>query len=143
MTTAHPDLTSGAPPQMAPADEYQPETTGPAAAPAAPAAPGLWSKLTDNPLLTILGTAAVGLLIFTLTRTDNRIDRLEDRMDAGFAAVDARFDAQDARFDAQDAKIDEINLRLTALIAALNATDEVDAALEGRLLDPDTAASPG
>ena len=121
---------------MAPADEYQPETTGPAAAPAAPAAPGLWSKLTDNPLLTILGTAAVGLLIFTLTRTDNRIDRLEDRMDAGFAAVDARFDAQDA-------KIDEINLKLTALIAALNATDEVDAALEGRLLDPDTAASPG
>ena len=85
--------------------------------------------LTSNPLLTILGTATVGLLIFTLTRTENRISRLEDTMEAGFAA-------QDAKIDALDAKIDEINLKLTALIAALNATDEIQAALEGRLLEP-------
>ena len=63
-----------------------------------------------------------------MTTDSDRISRLEDRMDAGFAAVDARFDAQDA-------KIDEINLKLTALIAALNATDEIRAALEGQLLD--------
>lgn len=145
MTVAHPVPTSGAHPQMAPAADSQPDPTTPAPAPAVRAAPGLWSKLTDNPLLTILGTAiaglltilgtvAVGLLIFTLTRTENRISRLEDKLDAGFAAVDARFTAQDA-------KIDEINLKLTALIAALNATDEIEAALEGRLIAPDTARS--
>ena len=90
--------------------------------------PRKWAKLTDNPLLTVLGTAAVALLVLTLTRTDNRISRLEDKMDAGFAAVDAKFAAQDA-------KIDDMSMKLTALIAALNATEEVGAALEGRLLD--------
>ena len=119
--------------------------------------PRKWAKLTDNSLLTVLGTAAVALLVLTLTRTDNRISRLEDKMDAGFAAVDAKFAAQDAKIDAkfaavedkmdagfaaldakfaaQDAKIDDISMKLTALIAALNATEEVGAALEGRLLD--------
>ena len=117
--------------------------------------PRKWAKLADNPLLTVLGTAAVVLLVFTLTRTDNRISRLEDKMDAGFAAVDAKFAAQDdkidagfaavdAKFAAQDDKIDEISLKLTALIAALNATEEVGAALEGRLLNPaPTDAEPG
>ena len=123
---------------MAPAADPQPETTSPVAAPAAPTGRSRWAQLTDNPLMTILGTAAVGLLIFTLTRTENRISRLEDRMDAGFAAVDARFAAVDARFDALEDKVDEINLKLTALIAALNATDEIQAALEGRLLEPGT-----
>lgn len=88
--------------------------------------------------MTILGTATVGLLIFTLTRTENRISRIEDKMDAGFAAVNARFVAQDAKIDALDDKVDEISLKLTALIAALNATDEIQAALEGRLLEPGT-----
>ena len=96
--------------------------------------------VTSNPLLTILGTATVGLLIFTLTRTENRISRLEDTMEAGFAAQDAKIDEVEQRLtaniDALDAKIDEINLKLTALIAALNATDEIQAALEGRLLEP-------
>ena len=58
-----------------------------------------------------------------------------------FNSIDARFAEVDAGFAAQDAKIDEINLKLTALIAALNKTEEVDAALSGRLLDP--AADPG
>ena len=134
---------------MAPAADSQPGTTSSAPAPAASTRTSLWAKLTGNPLLTILGTATVGLLIFTLTRTENRISRLEDRMDAGFAAIDARFADQDAKIneveqnltvkiDALDAKIDEINLKLTALIAALNATDEIQAALDGRLLEPKT-----
>ena len=128
---------------MASVADSQPDLTTPETA------PGLWAKLTDNPLLTILGTAiaglltilgtsAVGLLIFTLTKIDNRISRLEDRVDAGFAAVDARFADQNAKIDALDAKIDEINLKLTALIAAFNASDEIEAALEGRLLDSGT-----
>ena len=41
----------------------------------------------------------------------------------------------------------EINLKLTALIAALNKSEEVGAALEGTLVDraptPDPAAEPG
>ena len=37
----------------------------------------------------------------------------------------------EARFAAQDEKIDEINLKLTALIAALGMTDQVDAAITG------------
>ena len=125
------------------APDSQPPTTGPAAAPVAPARSSLWPKLSRDPLLTILGTAAVGLLILTLTRTDNHISRLEDTVNAGFAAiddrfaaVDDRFTAQDAKIDALDAKIDEIDRKLTALIAALNATDEIEAALEGRLHKP-------
>ena len=143
---------------MAPTADPQPSSPAPAVPATAPATvPRKWAKLTDNPLLTVLGTAAVALLVFTLTRTDNRISRLEDKMDAGFAAVDAKFAAQDAKIDAkfsavdakidakfsavdakfaaQDAKIDDISMKLTALIASINATEEVGAALEGRLLD--------
>ena len=125
---------------MAPTADPQPSSPAPTVPATAPATvPRKWAKLTDNPLLTVLGTAAVALLLLTLTRTDNRISRLEDKMDAGFAAVNAKFAAQDAkidaRFAAQDAKIDDISMKLTALIAALNATEEVGAALEGRLLD--------
>ena len=169
MTVAHPVPTHGAHPQMAPAADSQPDPTVPAPAPAVRAAPGLWSKLTDNPvltivgtaiagLLTILGTVAVGLLIFTLNGIDNRLSRLEDNVDAGFAAVDARFADQDAKIaeldlklSAQIAELDlklsaqiaELDRKLTALIAALNVTDEIEAALEGRLLDPDTTSNPG
>ena len=35
--------------------------------------------------------------------------------------------------DTLDAKIDEINLKLTALIAALHKTEQVDAALAGEI----------
>ena len=52
-----------------------------------------------------------------------RIDNLEDKMDAGFAA--------------QSAQIAELDRKLTALIAHLNAAAAVDAALEHRLLVPD------
>ena len=118
------------------------------------------SRFTDGPLPMILGTLLAVVLGFVLTRDDARISRLEDKVDAGFAAQDAKFDARisrledkvdakiddledkvDAGFAAQDAKIDEISLKLTALIAALNATAQVDAALGGSLLDPNAAPS--
>ena len=96
--------------------------------------------------------------------TSDRITGLEDTVntrfddvDAKFAQVDARFAAQDAkidaRFAAQDAKIDakfaaqdarfarledavgEINVKLAALIAHLDKTGEVEAAVEGRFED--------
>ena len=86
----------------------------------------------EHPLQAILGAVIVLLLGFALTQTNDRISRLEDRVDTGFAQIDQRFAAQDAKFD-------EINLKLTALIAALNATSEVEAALEGRLLDPNAS----
>lgn len=84
--------------------------------------------LGDNPMQTVLAAAVVGLLIFSLTSNRSRIDRLEDTVNAGFAA--------------QDAKIDVIDLKLTALIAALNLTAPVDAAVEGRLLTPDDDSAP-
>ena len=102
--------------------------------------PNLAGKLPGNPLPAILGAALVLLLGFALTQTNDRITRLEDKVDTGFAKIGERFTAQDAKLDArfaeQDAKFDEINLKLTALIAALNATEQVEAALDGRLLDP-------
>ncbi len=102
-----------------------------------------------------------------ITQTNDRITRLEDKVDTGFARIDERFTQQDAKFDErfaqqdeklderfaqqdeklderfaqQDEKLDEINLKLTALIAALNATAEVEAALDGRLLDPNAATT--
>ncbi len=118
--------------------------------------PRRWDLMGDNPLQTMLATIAAALLLYLLNGNGNRIDRLEDAVAAGFASVDARFAAQDAsveaRFAAQDAsvdvrfaeqsaKIDEINLKLTALIAALNKTDEVEAALEGRLLNSEPPAA--
>ena len=104
----------------------------------------------EHPLQAILGAVVVLLLGFALTQTNGRISRLDDKVDAGFARIDERFAQQDAklderfakvdeRFAQQDEKLDEINLKLTALIAALNATAEVEAALDGRLLDPNAA----
>ena len=103
----------------------------------------LLSTLLGAPLEAALLSAAqpaVGVcgqpvaLGFTLTTSYDRITRLEDKIDTRFAQADARFAAQDeeidARFDSLERDVGEINLKLTALIAALNATD---AAIEGRL----------
>ena len=148
-----------APPHMAHTPEPQPPEHTPAAAAAtATARPRIRDQIAENPLASLLGAVIIVMLGFTLTTSYDRITRLEDKIDARFAAqdqkIDARFAAQDqkidARFAAQDQKIDarfdslesdvaEINLKLTALIAALNATDAVDAALEGRLTGADTA----
>ena len=71
-------------------------------------------------------------------RIDRRFDAQDARIDRRFDAIDRRLDAQDARIDAIDARIDAINLKLTTLIALLNKTDEVDAALAGEI----TASAP-
>ena len=134
----HPDEGSSASPTaVAPATD-----AGPIAAPAN-TNPNSARKYLEHPLQALLVTVVVFLFGFVLTQTNDRItqtndriSRLEDKVDIGFAQQDAKFDE---RFARQDEKLDEINLKLTALIAALNATAEVEAALEGRLLEPNTA----
>ena len=121
--------------------------------------PRLRDQLAANPLLTLFGTVLAGmlgfmgtvviaLLAYTLATINDRFAEINDRfvaVDERFVAVDERFvrleDKVDAGFAAQDAKIDEINLKLTALITALNMAPEVDAALQGTLLDPTTAST--
>lgn len=83
--------------------------------------PTLRSQITENPLLTLFGTVIVALLVFVLGTTNlrigdtnHRIDRLEDRI----VSLENRVITMD--------------LKLTALIAHLNSTSEVEAALEGR-----------
>lgn len=115
----------------------------------------------ESPLLTFMGGLIVLLMSAMLaynfaqiSRLDQRIDRLEGRMDVGFDRVDARFQELEAKFEARfnkiearfdkiddkfdqiDARLDELDRKLTALIAALNATAQVEAALNGELIDP-------
>ena len=128
---------------------------GPIAAPPT-TEPNLARRWIENPMQALLVTVLAFLFGFVLTQTNDRITRLEDKVDAGFARIDERFAQQDEklderfaqqnakfdeRFAQQDEKLDEINLKLTALIAALNATAEVEAALNGRLLDPNAATT--
>lgn len=120
--------------------------------------PSLRVQVAENPLLSFFGLLIVALLAaavaspnIRINDTNRRIDRLEDNMDARFDKVkddmdarfdkvDARFGEVDARFDEVDARFDEIetavgaiDLKLTALIAHLNATSAVDHGLTGRL----------
>ena len=146
-------------PHMAHTPDPQPPQHTPAAAAVTAARPRIRDQIAENPLASLLGAVIVVLLGFNLTITHDRINRLENTVDARFAQVDARFAQVDARFaqvdarfaqvDARFAQVDarfaslesgvaEINLKLTALIAHLNATDAVDAALEGRLTGADT-----
>ena len=100
--------------------------------------PRLRDQIAENPLLslfggiivaalTLFGTALVALLLFSLNSINDRIDGLEAKVDAGFAA--------------QGAQIAELDRKLTALVAHLNATEAVEAALEHRLLIPDAGAT--
>ena len=136
-----------------------PTDAGPLAAPPT-TEPNPARRWIENPMQTLLVTVLVFLFGFVLTQTNDRITRLEDKVDAGFVRIDERFAQQDQklderfaqqdtkfeerfaqldeRFAQQDTKFDEINLKLTALIAALNATAAVEAALDGKLLDPNT-----
>ena len=97
----------------------------PARAKASQGRPRLRDQAAENPLLTLFGTILVALLVFVLgttnlriSDTNDRIDRLEDR----FASLEQR--------------VIDIDLKLTALIAHLNATAAVDAALEGQFVQP-------
>ena len=85
--------------------------------------------------VTVVGGGIMALLVHEFNSIDARLAEVDDRFVRLEEEVDDGFAEMDAKFAAQDAKIDEINLKLTALIAALNKTEEVDAALTGRLLD--------
>ena len=126
------------------------------------ARPRLRDQIAENPLLSLFGalmtlggTAVVAFLIFSLTSISNRIDgvevRLTERIDGVEMRLGERIDRLEVRltdridrledetaagFAAQGAAIAENDRKLTALVAMLNATAEVDAALEGRLLVP-------
>ena len=100
-----------------------------------------------------------------INRVEDSVVRLEEKIDARFAEQDAKFEArfaeqdakfearfasidqrfaqQDAKFEALDEKLDDIDLKLTALIAGLNATQQVGAALDGRLLESNAPPIPG
>ena len=101
-----------------------------------------WEQLADNPLQAVFGTAIVALLIFNYTTLNFRINDANARIDETNARITRLEETIDARFAALEEDVAEINLKLTALIAALNRTEEVDAALEGRLLDPARAPVP-
>ncbi|MCY4664876.1 MAG: hypothetical protein OXC00_09430 [Acidimicrobiaceae bacterium] len=119
-------------------------------APSARAAAGIgrraWEQFADNPLTALFGTAIVALLIFNFTTLNARIDDTNARIDDTNARITRLEERMETRFAALEEDVAEINLKLTALIAALNRTDEVDAALEGRLIDdtpiPDPAGVP-
>ncbi len=66
-------------------------------------------------------------------KIDDKFGELDAKIDDKFGELDAKIDD---KFGELDAKIDEMNLKFTALIAALNATEAVDAALDGRLVVP-------
>ena len=106
-------------------------------------------------LLTIQGTVMVALLVFSLTSISDRIDRLElslieridgvearliERIDGVEAGLDSLEVKVDAGFAEQGAQIGELDRKQTALVAHLNATEAVDAALEHRLLIPGAGA---
>ena len=112
-----------------------------------PARPGLWAQIVENPLQTLFGATIIVLLGFTLTTTNMRIDDVNDRIDRLEDRMDARFAQMDARFAALEHGVAEIDRKLTALIAALNKTAEVDGAMAGdvsgiRPLEP-TGRAPG
>ena len=104
-----------------------------------PARPRLRDQIAENPLLTLMGSIIIALLVFTLGTTNLRINDIHARIDDTNARIDdtnARIDRLEVRMDRLEERVINIDLKLTALIAALNATEEVDAALQGRLLQP-------
>ena len=117
---------------------------------AGPAKPRLRDQIAENPLLslflgltlavlTFLGTLTVALLLFTLNDINDGLDSLGERIDGVEVSLGERIDRLEARVDAgfaaQGAQIVQLDGKLIALIAHLNATEAVDAALEGKLLD--------
>ena len=140
MTTSAPIPAAEAAPRMANPSNTTveaPTEQAPAQARAATAVrPNLRAQVAENPLLSFFGLVIVALLAaavaspnIRINDTNRRIDRLDDK-------IDARFVEMDARFDSLEAAVGDINLKLTALIAHLNATSEVDNALAGRFAGP-------
>ena len=115
---------------MAPTSDPRPE---PAPAPAA-AKTSLWTRPFDHPILTALTAAfaalAVGMPFLILRIHGNKIDIPDTTIDT---TITDHGNEITARLDNLEAKLHRIDLKLTALLAALWMTDLVDAAIEGRL----------
>ena len=98
--------------------------------------PGLLDQMTENPLLSLFGAIIVVLLGFVLTtsniritETNDRITRLENRIDNRLDYLEQRIDRLEARIVALESTVAAIDRKLTALIATLGKTDEVEGAL--------------
>ena len=144
-----------APQTAPPMDETPYPQPAPSPQAAVPPRPSILARarISDSGVICFLSAIIVLLLGYALTTnnarhdlTSDRITRLEDTVNTRFDDVDAKFAQVDARFAAQDAKIDarfgrledavgEINVNLAALIAHLDQTEEVEAAVEGRFED--------
>ena len=145
MTTSAPIPAPGTVPSMANRSDTASEAPPAQARVRATAAvkPSLRAQVVENPLLSFFGLVIVALLAaavaspnIRINDTNRRIDRLEDRLIEFEEQVNARFDKVDARFDKLEAAVVEIDRKLTALIAHLNATSAVDNALAGRPTGP-------
>lgn len=108
-----------------------PDTTQPPASDAAAA-----GAATAQPTKSWTANALVAALTAALIVTGGGLGGM---LVYKFNSIDDRFAAVDERFDSLEAGQAEIARTLTALIAALNMTDEVDAAVAGRLVTPDPA----
>ena len=135
------------PPDPQPDPALAPDASAPAGAADAAGRARIRDQIAENPLLSLfgavfvamlgfLGAVIVALLAYTLTTTQSQFALVQDQFAAVHDRIDRLEDTVDDGFATQGAEIEEINLKLTALIAALNMTHEVDAALEGRLLNP-------
>ena len=161
MTTSAPiPAVEAASPMANPSDTASeaPTKQAPARASAATTArPRLRDQVAENPLLSFFGLLIVALLAAAIASphiriddiniriddTNRRIDETNERIDRLEAKMEARFDKVEARLDRLEAAVEEISLKLTALIAHLNATSEVDNALAGRLTGPSTPDAAG
>ena len=102
------------------------------------ATPGIRNQMTENPLLSLFGAVIVVLLGFVLTtsnirigETNDRITGLENRIDDRMDRLENRMDRLENRIGSLERDVADINRKLTALIAALNKTEEVEGALSG------------
>ena len=161
MTTSPPIPAAEAAPRMANPSDTAPDASAEQAQARAGTAtvvrPSLRAQVAENPLLSFFGLVIIALLTAAIVSphiriddiniriddTNARIDRLETKVDRLEAKVDARFDMVDARFDKLEAAVAEIDRKLTALIAHLNATAAVDDALAGRLTGPSVPDATG
>ena len=168
MTTSAPiPAAEAASPMVNPSDTAPEAATDQAQARAGAATvvrPSLRDQVAENPLLSFFGLLIVALLAAAIAsphiriddiniriddtnrridETNERIDETNERIDRLEAKVDARFDRVDARFDKLEAAVAEIDRKLTALIAHLNATAAVDDALAGRLTGPSAPDATG
>ena len=119
--------------------------------------PSLRAQVAENPLLSFFGLVIIALLTAAIVsphiriddiniridETNERIDETNERIGRLEARVDRLEVKMDARFDKLEAAVAEIDRKLTALIAHLNATAAVDDAMAGRLTGPSVPDASG